>query len=294
MDSYASSVERMAREHWIEHFAATLNKEPTGSSCSRTYFMTFRFDRYRSHYLTSSARCGRQSDVEIKPTESDVRLGMTRVMPVVARNQAFIGDIHKRYLRLLREMFGRYRERYRIWHPRGVGFLDVPVGKSPGNNVRLPGDEYLHAHILLRVDDDPSGPPTTDEPVSMFDAWCKPERSDSLSNVDRFERLETSGVLNLLWLEQNPDGKFWIERLKSDDDVRRPLDYIGKSAKKDQALFDNPILLPFERAPEGAFATRTGIHGRKIIPHSNETRPAIPARGQKNHTIHTLRDFASP
>jgi hypothetical protein len=41
--------------------------------------------------------------------------------------------------------------------------------------------------------------------------------------------LETSGVLDRLWFEQNPDGKFWMERLRSDDDVRRPLDYIGKS-----------------------------------------------------------------
>ena len=245
MDSYASSVERMAREHWIEQLAATLTKEPTGSSFSRTYFMTFTFDRYRSHYLTSVARCGRQSDVEIKPTESDVRLGMTRAMPVGARNQACIGDIHKWYPRLLREMYGRYRDRHRVWHPRGVGFLDEPGVKSPGNSVRLPGDEYLHAHILLRVDDDPSGPPTTDEPISMLDAWCKPERGDLLSNVDRFERLETSGVLDRLWFEQNPDGKFWMERLKSDDDVRRPLDYIGKSAKRDQALFDNCIILPF-------------------------------------------------
>jgi hypothetical protein len=38
---------------------------------------------------------------------------------------------------------------------------------------------------------------------------------------------------------------FWIDRLESDDDVRRALDYTGKSAKKDQALFDSPILLPF-------------------------------------------------
>jgi hypothetical protein len=239
------SVERMTREDWIEQLASTLIQKPSGSSFSRTYFTTFTYDRHRSHYLTSAARCGRQSSLEVRPTASDVRLGMTRAMPVEARNQAFIGDIHKWYVRLLREMFGRYRERHRIWHPRGVGFLDEPVGKSPGNSVRLPGDEYLHAHLLLRVDDDSSGPPTTDEPVSIFDAWCKPELNDPLSNVDRFERLETSGVLDRLWLDQNPDGKFWMERLTSGDDVRRPLDYVGKSAKRDQALFDNPIFLPF-------------------------------------------------
>jgi hypothetical protein len=244
MDSYASSVERLSRERWIEQLAPMLIQKPSESSIGRTYFMTFRFDRYRSHYLTPAARCGCHAYDEVRPTASDVRLGMTRAMPVVARNQAFVGDVNKFYLRLLREMFGRPRGRYRVWHPRGIGFLDEPAGKSPGSGVRLPGDEYLHAHVLLRVDDDPSGPPTTDEPVSMLDALRPPERSDPLSNVARFERLDSSGGLSLLWLEQNPDGKFWIERLRSDD-VRRPLDYAGKSAKRDPSLFDCPIILPF-------------------------------------------------
>jgi hypothetical protein len=68
--------------------------------------------------------------------------------------------------------------------------------------------------------------------------------SEPLSNVARFERLDTSGVLSVLWLEQNPDGALWIERLRSED-VRRPLDYAGKSAKRDPSLFDCPIILPF-------------------------------------------------
>jgi hypothetical protein len=237
------SVERMAREDWIEQLASTLIQKPSGSSFSRTYFTTFTYDRHRSHYLTSAARCGRQSSLEVRPTASDVRLGMTRAMPVEARNQAFIGDIHKWYVRLLREMFGRYRERHRIWHPRGVGFLDEPVGKSPGNSVRLPGDEYLHAHVLLRVDDDCARPPTPEELDSFVEVMFNPDLDDS--NVVRFERLDTRDVLKSLWLDQNPDGDLWIERLKSDDDARRPLDYIGKSAKRDQALFDNPIFLPF-------------------------------------------------
>ena len=56
--------------------------------------------------------------------------------------------------------------------------------------------------------------------------------------------LDSCGGLSLLWSEQNPDGALWIERLTSDD-VRRPLDYAGKSAKRDRALFDNCIILPF-------------------------------------------------
>ena len=78
----------------------------------------------------------------------------------------------------------------------------------------------------------------------MLDALCWPERSEPMSNVTRFERLDSCGGLSLLWSDQNPDGALWVERLRSDD-VRRPLDYAGKSAKKDQALFDTPILLPF-------------------------------------------------
>ena len=131
MDSYAPRVERLTRQHQIEHLASMLTNNQTGSSSWRTYFATFTFDRTRSQYLTPAARCSRQACDEVRPTASNVRFGMTRAMPVAARNQAFVGDVHKWYVRLIREMFGRYRERYRVWYPRAVGFLDHPSESRP-------------------------------------------------------------------------------------------------------------------------------------------------------------------
>jgi hypothetical protein len=206
--------------------------------------MTFTFDRYRGHCLTSQARCGLLSELEMNPTAGDVRSGMTRSMPTEDRYRAYIGDIHKWYLRLLRQMYGRYRDRYRAWHPRGIGFLDEPVGKSPGVGIRRhAGDEFLHAHLLLRIDDDCSKPPTTDELDSFVEVMFNSELDSS--NVVRFERLNLRGVLEHLWFDQNPDGNLWIKELEHGDDVARSLDYIGKSAKRDQSLFDHCIFLPF-------------------------------------------------
>jgi hypothetical protein len=253
---------RFSRRDWIDRLAPILTDDRSDSSLSRIYFATFTFDRCRNHYLTSAARCGLQSDVEVRATARDVRAGMTRTMPTEVRNRAYVGDVNRWYLRVIREMFGRYRDRYRAWHPRGVGFLDEPVGKSPGGCVRRrrhPGDQFLHAHLLLRVDDDCSGPQTTDGPLSLLDGWRAPDLGEQLSNVDRFERLDSSGRLVDLWLRQNPDGHLWIEALRGRDDVPRRLDeaspppgdvsrslsYVGKSAGRDRSLFDAPILLPF-------------------------------------------------
>ena len=66
MDSYAPSIERRSRERCIEQLAPLLLKNQTASTFWRNYFVTFRFDRYRSHYLTSSARCGFQGYDEVR------------------------------------------------------------------------------------------------------------------------------------------------------------------------------------------------------------------------------------
>jgi hypothetical protein len=120
---------------------------------------------------------------------------------------------------VLREMYSRYRDRYRAWHPRGVGFLEEPVGKSPGSGVRRhPGDEFLHAHALLRIDDDCLRPPTPEELDSFVEVMFNSELDGS--NVVRFERLIGRDVLRAMWLDQNPDA----DRLHANSRSTRPLD----------------------------------------------------------------------
>jgi hypothetical protein len=103
-------------------------------------------------------------------------------------------------------------------------------------------------NFISRIDDSCSRPPTTEELNSFLSVCCNPELDDS--NVVRFERLKWCDVLKSMWFDQNPNGDLWIESLKSDDDVRRSLDYIGKSAKRDQSLFDDTIFLPFGDVPK--------------------------------------------
>lgn len=197
--SALDTYERFLRREWIEQFAATLI-DKRGASFSRTYAMTFIYDLHRN-------------DVEyMAPPE-----------PAEVRARALVREINNWYVRCF-EMFGRDHGEDRASYPRGVGFVHEPVEKVPENDVRRqrhPGEEFQHAHVILRVDDDCPRPPTPGELDSFPDLWGT---ELDHSNVVRFERLDRSGAFYHEWVDQNPQGKFSIDRLESDDDVRRAFD----------------------------------------------------------------------
>jgi hypothetical protein len=119
---------------------------------ARHYFLTFVYDRYRDHYFTDAV-FGIETAAHLRPTRLDVEAGMTRRIPAVDRPSEFIGDVRRHYLRVNRRMFGRDRDRHRAYHPVGVGWLDEPVAKASAaarhRRRRHPGDEFVHAHVVL-------------------------------------------------------------------------------------------------------------------------------------------------
>lgn len=207
-----------------ELWAANLEEHLTNGIDCKSYFITMTFDRYRDRYMVNPG------DQATNPTRDDVIAGLTRTMPKFEAGRERLADVHRWYLRLLKNLLGGQYGRHYNRQPKAIGYFDEPAFKSHRSGTipfLRPGDKFPHLHMVMIVD----GLPCVPRPEEV--AW------------QAFERLYETGELQKLWRRGNPEGEVHV---KPCFDITGALDYAAKTAKRKEHYDEYEILLPLERS----------------------------------------------
>lgn len=194
-----------------------------GAQRGTFYFLTLTFDRYRNRYLVAGGD-------DCLTTREEVMAGLTRAMPAIQTRQAYIKDLDRFYVRLLRALLGSRYCKLSLLQPVAVGALDQPAYKRTEKCSllsRRPGERFDHAHLVVFV---------ADAPLSRSEETI----------AGKFERFWNDDLLHQLWRETNPNGEV---HLKLAADVHGALDYAAKTAKLSTAFHDHILMWPL-RAPK--------------------------------------------
>jgi hypothetical protein len=204
---------------------AWLHRSWAHAAEEKSYFVTMTFNRYRDYYLLPNPGKASEAGLDQPVSKIDVLTGLARKLPADTAARELVADVNRWYLRLLNALCGGRYGDHRQLHPKAVGFLDDPVqkGRQKGQQKRLPGDRFRHAHLVMTVTDAP----------------CPHKGVDMISE---FERLWRQGGLELMWKRFNCEGELHVQDAY---DTAGAIDYAAKSAKRSADYQDNMILLPF-------------------------------------------------